>query len=140
MESVIHQVFVLKRFLSTEKDLMNLLLRWTQLFYAHGTDQKPTELITNRTHNVNHPDRGIFSWIWVTLKLNKEQILLHSGADAVGYLSFQQHLMFVMACITFISIVIILLVNCQGILIDHVNAFRHTTISNLPVNSSLLLQ
>lgn len=64
--------------------------------------------------------------------------MLHSGPDAVHYLSFQQHLIVVMAVITFISIVIILPVNFQGILIADKNAFGHTTISNLPPDSPLL--
>ncbi len=116
--------------------------RWTQLFYAHGTDQEPEPLghrsSRTSTSSANLPDRGMFSWIWVTLRLKKEQILLHSGPDAVHYLSFQQHLMVVMAIITFISIVIILPVNFHGDLINDKQVFGHTTISNLPVDSPLL--
>lgn len=117
--------------------------RWTQLFYAQGTDQEP-ETVGHRsnrtsTSSANPSDRGnMFSWIWVTIRLKKEQILLHSGPDAVHYLSFQQHLITVMAIITFISIVIILPVNFQGVLIADTHAFGHTTISNLPADSPLL--
>lgn len=117
--------------------------RWTQLFYAHGTDQEPEPMgprgSRSSTGSGTHlPDRGMFSWIWVTLRLKKEQILLHSGPDAVHYLSFQQHLMMVMAIITFISIVIILPVNFHGVLIADKQVFGHTTISNLPADSPLL--
>lgn len=116
--------------------------RWTQLFYAQGTDQEPETLgqrsSRTSTSSANLPDRGIFSWILVTLRLKKEQILLHSGPDAVHYLSFQQHLMVVMAIITFISLVIVLPVNFQGVLIADKHAFGHTTISNLPADSPLL--
>lgn len=116
--------------------------RWTQLFYAQGTDQEPEPLgqrsSRTSTSSSNPPDRGMFSWIWVTLRLKKDQILLHSGPDAVHYLSFQQHLMTVMAIITFISLVIILPVNFQGTLIADKHAFGHTTISNLPADSPLL--
>jgi calcium permeable stress-gated cation channel len=56
--------------------------RWTQLFYAHGNGDN------EENHREIH-DRGFFSWIWTTLKLKKEQILAHSGPDAVHYLSFQ---------------------------------------------------
>lgn len=116
--------------------------RWTQLFYAHGTDQEP-EVLGHRsprtsTTSATLVDRGMFSWIWITLRLKKEQLLLHSGPDAVHYLSFQQHLMTVMAIITFISIVIILPANFQGNLVPNQNAFGHTTISNLPPDSPLL--
>ncbi|CAD7078005.1 unnamed protein product [Hermetia illucens] len=76
--------------------------------------------------------------MWVTLKLKKEEILAHSGPDAVHYLSFQQHLMLVMAIITLVSIVVILPINFQGTLSGDVNSFGHTTISNLEPQSPWL--
>lgn len=111
--------------------------RWTQLFYAHGNED--TMEATERNINQNQIiDRGFFSWIWVTFKLKKEQLLTHSGPDSVHYLSFQQHLMVVMGVITFISIVVILPVNFQGELSGDVNSFGHTTVSNLSPDSPLL--
>lgn len=154
--------------------------RWTQLFYAHGTDvesattrnssapidhrggephssssppppststgitasspapMSPMSSTGSQTTSSSPVDRGFFSWIPVTFRLKKEQILLHSGPDAVHYLSFQQHLIFVMAIITFISIVIILPVNYQGDLSGDTNSLGHTTISNLNPKSPLL--
>lgn len=164
--------------------------RWTQLFYAHTSDEQPqisngnraageaingpgstatmdsttsgsgsvgpsnsrTNLnnmetgsihhVINRTsssHSYTHSiDRGFFSWIRVTLFLKKDQILEHSGPDAVHYLSFQQHLMFVMAIITVVSTVIILPINFQGTLSGDLWSFGHTTISNLEPTSPLL--
>lgn len=131
--------------------------RWTQLFYAHGNDPESgrnsvdttpalspttsnTNTVTTTTTTTNNAmDRGFFSWILVTLRLNKEQIRMHSGPDAVHYLSFQQHLMSVMGIIMCVSIAIILPVNFQG---DHsggdLNSLAHTTISNLSPNSPLL--
>lgn len=111
--------------------------RWTQLFYAHGNED--TQESTERNINQNQMiDRGFFSWIWVTIKLKKEQLLTHSGPDSVHYLSFQQHLMLVMGVITFISIVVILPVNFQGELSGDVNSFGHTTVSNLSPDSPWL--
>lgn len=131
--------------------------RWTQLFYAHGTDAEsaaasprnsvdgPAQQTT--TTGLSSPsassgaaaDRsGFFSWIFATLKLTREQILMHSGPDAVHYLSFQQHLMTVMAIITVVSIAIILPVNYSGSLTGDVNSLGHTTISNLSPESPLL--
>lgn len=118
--------------------------RWTQIFYAHGTDIETPSIETSRNGNnilggqQTIVDRGFFSWISLTLRLKKDQIFTHSGPDAVHYLSFQLHLMIVMAIMTFISIVIILPVNFQGVLLGDINTFGHTTISNLPANSSLL--
>lgn len=45
-------------------------------------------------------DRGFLSWLPATVRLTRDQILNHSGPDAVHYLNFQQHLMCVMvSCI-----------------------------------------
>lgn len=125
--------------------------RWTQLFYAHGTDDESviasarnsvdgsSTATTSPTPTSGQVDRGgFFSWIVVTLKLTREQILMHSGPDAVHYLSFQQHLMAVMAIITFISIVVILPVNLQGSLYGDINSLGHSTIANLKPESKLL--
>lgn len=86
-------------------------------------------------------DEGIFSWILITLKLRKEQIISHSGPDAVYYLSFQKHLMLVMGIITLVSIVIILPVNfLNGPKSEEydVNAFGRTTMANLTPDSPWL--
>lgn len=98
--------------------------------------------VINRTssqHSHTHSiDRGFFSWIRVTVMLKKDQILEHSGPDAVHYLTFQQHLMFVMAIITAVSIFVILPINFQGNLSGDFYSFGHTTISNLEPSSSWL--
>lgn len=121
--------------------------KWTQIFYAHGNNQ---ELLSSLSSEMISPDAeaqvrlhrqqsvvdaGFFSWIKATWKLRREQILRHSGPDAVHYLSFQEHLIIVMAIITFVSIVIILPINFNGKLIGDVNSFAHTTIANVDPNS-----
>uniref|UniRef100_A0A1B0GLT9 CSC1/OSCA1-like N-terminal transmembrane domain-containing protein n=1 Tax=Phlebotomus papatasi TaxID=29031 RepID=A0A1B0GLT9_PHLPP len=142
--------------------------RWTQLFYAQGSDEGAADesrqaingtarsstssgveaangsaagQASKRTSaaSTGAPiDRGFLSWIPVTLRLRKEQILAHSGPDALHYLSFQQHLIVVTAIITLVSIVIILPINFHGDLIGDVNTFGHTTVSNLDPTSSVL--
>lgn len=116
--------------------------RWTQIFYAHGNNNNDilNSLSSEMNSNNNHDrpsanemetgetttaqpmrtirqqsvfDSGFFSWIVATWKLRRDQILRHSGPDAVHYLSFQQHLIVVMGIISFISIVIILPINFQ---------------------------
>lgn len=47
-------------------------------------------------HKQSTIDRGFLSWLPATVRLTRDQILDHSGPDAVHYLSFQQHLMCVM--------------------------------------------
>lgn len=104
----------------------------------HQTIQRSLSLSTH-SHNHNITDRGtILSWIPATILLTKDQILEHSGPDAVHYLSFQQHLICVMAIITAVSMTIVLPVNCQGSLAGDFWSFGHSTISNLEANSGWL--
>ncbi|GAB0097521.1 calcium permeable stress-gated cation channel 1 [Sergentomyia squamirostris] len=139
--------------------------RWTQLFYAQGSDEgaldESRQAINGRTSTSSAGeacssnggsapnkrtsatsgapiDRGFLSWIPVTLRLRKEQILAHSGPDALHYLSFQQHLIVVTTIITLVSIVIILPINFHGDLNGDINSFGHTTVSNLDPTSGLL--
>jgi calcium permeable stress-gated cation channel len=120
--------------------------KWTQIFYAHGNNQELLHSLSNemvspdmeaaRVHRQQSVvDAGFFSWIFATWKLRREQILRHSGPDAVHYLSFQEHLIIVMAIISFISIVIILPINFNGSLGGDVNSFAHTTIANVEPDS-----
>ncbi|XP_059620256.1 calcium permeable stress-gated cation channel 1 [Phlebotomus argentipes] len=135
--------------------------RWTQLFYAQGSDDTAADESRQAINGARQAeagtsngqaaskrssatstgapiDRGFLSWIPVTLRLRKEQILAHSGPDALHYLSFQQHLIVVTAIITLVAIVIILPINFHGELIGDVNTFGHTTVSNLDPTSSVL--
>lgn len=133
--------------------------RWTEVFFARGNNQE--ELLSSLGSELNGNERaamdietgesgiriarqpsvrdsGFFSWISATWKLRKDQILKHSGPDAVHYLSFQEHIIVVMGIVCFVSIVIILPINFHGSLSGDVNSFSHTTIANLDGNSPLL--
>lgn len=128
--------------------------KWTQIFYANsGNNEEILNSLSNemiapvetpdsasiritRQHSV--VDSGFFSWIRATWKLRRDQILRHSGPDACHYLSFQEHLIIVMAIITFVSIVVILPINFMGTLSGDINSFSHTTIANLDPKSPLM--
>ncbi|KAM8714319.1 hypothetical protein ACLKA7_014449 [Drosophila subpalustris] len=137
--------------------------RWTEIFYSRaasvveplpGTSSQQTA--TPRPSVDSHhsqgadqstplspidPEPGLFSWIRVTFKLRKETILLHSGPDAVHYLSFQQHLMAVMSVVTIVSLAVILPINFLNGPTDtdyDVNAFGRTTMANLSPESPWL--
>ncbi|XP_033251450.1 CSC1-like protein 1 [Drosophila miranda] len=132
--------------------------RWTEIFYSRATSmvepQPGTSTQATPRPSVNsqnsgdstplspvQPEQGLFGWIWITFKLRKETILLHTGPDAVHYLSFQQHLMAVMAIVTLISLAIILPVNFLNGPKDtpyDVNAFGRTTMANLSPESPWL--
>ncbi|TDG50241.1 hypothetical protein AWZ03_003457 [Drosophila navojoa] len=135
--------------------------RWTEIFYSRAASvvepQPSTSNPSNPSNSMPRPstmsqqsdstplspiqtEPGLFNWIRVTLKLRKETILLHSGPDAVHYLSFQQHMMAVMAVVTVISLAIILPINFlngRDELYD-VNAFGRTTMANLQPESPWL--
>ncbi|XP_030372439.1 CSC1-like protein 2 [Scaptodrosophila lebanonensis] len=133
--------------------------RWTEVFYSRTSSVVEPQPSTSSQQNaqprpsVNSnnsdttplspipADQGIFGWIKITFKLRKETILLHTGPDAVHYLSFQQHLMAVMAIVCIISLVIILPVNFlngpKNTPYD-VNAFGRTTMANLLPDSAWL--
>ncbi|XP_034476329.1 CSC1-like protein 2 isoform X2 [Drosophila innubila] len=137
--------------------------RWTEIFYSRAasvvepqpgtsSQQTPTPRPSVDSHLSQGADQstplspidtdpGLFSWIRVTFKLRKETILLHSGPDAVHYLSFQQHLMAVMSVVTVVSLAIILPINfLNGPTNTHydVNAFGRTTMANLEPESPWL--
>lgn len=61
----------------------------------HETIQRSSSQNTH-IHKQQSIDRGFLSWLPATVRLTRDQILDHSGPDAVHYLSFQQHLMCVM--------------------------------------------
>lgn len=92
----------------------------------------------SHSHKHNILDRGFLSWIPATIRLTKDEILEHSGPDAVHYLTFQQHLICVMGIITAVSLLIILPINCQGTFYGDFWSFGHSTISNLDPDSRWL--
>lgn len=51
---------------------------------------------SSHIHRQTSIDRAFLSWFPATIRLTRDQILDHSGPDAVHYLNFQQHLMVVM--------------------------------------------
>ncbi|KAH8284707.1 hypothetical protein KR018_012035, partial [Drosophila ironensis] len=132
--------------------------RWTEIFYSRAASvvepQPSTSTqVSPRPSTASQPsadstplspvqpEEGIFGWIKITLKLRKETILLHTGPDAVHYLSFQQHLMAVMALVTLISLGIILPVNflnSANTELYDVNSFGRTTMANVAPNSPWL--
>lgn len=64
----------------------------------HETIQRSSSQNTH-IHKQQSIDRGFLSWLPATVRLTRDQILNHSGPDAVHYLSFQQHLMCVMVSV-----------------------------------------
>ena len=76
-------------------------------------------------------DQHYFAWIVKIFTLSDDKFLRKCGTDAVQYLRFQRHLIFLVLVMMVMCICVILPVNFQGELQGDNSDFGHTTISNL---------
>ncbi|XP_023420464.1 CSC1-like protein 1 isoform X2 [Cavia porcellus] len=82
---------------------------------------------------------GCCSWLMAIFRLHDDQILKRCGEDAIHYLSFQKHLIFLLVVVNVLSLCIILPVNLLGDLLDKdPYSFGRTTIANLENENDLL--
>ncbi|XP_050531559.1 calcium permeable stress-gated cation channel 1 isoform X2 [Daktulosphaira vitifoliae] len=116
--------------------------KWSRIFYG-TTDEGSENTVedgasTTNLDNSMPVDRGMFSWFLTIIHLRDEKILRKCGYDAVQYLSFQRHIMALMAIITAVSLGIVLPINFAGDLEGDERSFGHTTVSNLDPQSPWL--
>ncbi|XP_062267137.1 CSC1-like protein 1 [Platichthys flesus] len=84
-------------------------------------------------------EQGFCSWLPYIISMNDDKVKSKSGPDAVHYLSFQRHLIFLLSTITVISLSVILPINLSGDLQgDEPKSFGRTTIGNLSNGNNLL--
>lgn len=137
------------RWALVRKDTESSETKWTQLFYAPDDVSVEEDSEHTDQNRIGHmqpvvdessidysaeealEDRRICGWIRSIFTLSDEQYLRKCGVDAVQYLKFQRHLIFLVAIITIACICIILPINFQGTLQGTDVDFGHTTISNL---------
>ncbi|KAM6166697.1 CSC1-like protein 1 isoform 2-T2 [Erethizon dorsatum] len=82
---------------------------------------------------------GCCPWLMAIFRLHDDQILERCGEDAIHYLSFQRHLIFLLVVVSALSLCIILPVNLSGDLLDKdPYSFGRTTIANLETQNDLL--
>ncbi|XP_049632398.1 CSC1-like protein 1 [Suncus etruscus] len=82
---------------------------------------------------------GCCPWLTAIFRLHDDQILEWCGEDAIHYLSFQRHLIFLLVVVSCLSLAVILPVNLSGNLLDKdAYSFGRTTIANLQTNNNLL--
>ncbi|XP_058804912.1 calcium permeable stress-gated cation channel 1 [Phymastichus coffea] len=114
--------------------------RWMELFYGeHDTRDAEVHCIEASVNShLSNTDRGFLSWIVTAFKLPDDELLKRAGPDGLLYVSFQRHLMALMAIMMLVSICVILPINFHGDKDGEPSAFGHTTISNLDSNSSWL--
>ena len=61
-------------------------------------------------------DNGFFSWIKSVFTLSDDKFMRKCGVDAVQYLTFQRHMIFLVAIMTVVCLAVILPINIQGTL------------------------
>ncbi|CAB1424512.1 unnamed protein product [Pleuronectes platessa] len=84
-------------------------------------------------------EQGFCSWLPYIISMNDDKVKSKSGPDAVHYLSFQRHLIFLLSTMTVISLSVILPINLSGDLQgDDPKSFGRTTIGNLSNGNNLL--
>ncbi|XP_033707123.1 CSC1-like protein 1 isoform X3 [Tursiops truncatus] len=82
---------------------------------------------------------GCCPWLTAVFRLQDDQILEWCGEDAIHYLSFQRHIIFLLVVVSFLSLCVILPVNLSGSLLDKdPYSFGRTTIANLQTDNDLL--
>uniref|UniRef100_G3WXM0 Transmembrane protein 63B n=1 Tax=Sarcophilus harrisii TaxID=9305 RepID=G3WXM0_SARHA len=84
-------------------------------------------------------DNGFCSWLTAIFRIKDEEILDKCGADAVHYLTFQRHIIGLLAVAGVLSVGIVLPVNFSGNLLENnPYSFGRTTIANLDSSNNLL--
>ncbi|XP_004439609.1 PREDICTED: CSC1-like protein 1 isoform X1 [Ceratotherium simum simum] len=82
---------------------------------------------------------GCCPWLTAIFSLSDDQIRERCGEDAIHYLSFQKHIIFLLVVVSFLSLCVILPVNLSGDLLDkNPYSFGRTTIANLQTGNNLL--
>ncbi|XP_069879328.1 CSC1-like protein 1 isoform X1 [Dipodomys merriami] len=82
---------------------------------------------------------GCCPWLTAIFQLHDDQILEWCGEDAIHYLSFQRHVIFLLGAVSILSLCVILPVNLSGDLLDKdPYSFGRTTIANLQTDTNLL--
>nr|XP_058165339.1 CSC1-like protein 1 isoform X2 [Dasypus novemcinctus]XP_058165340.1 CSC1-like protein 1 isoform X2 [Dasypus novemcinctus]XP_058165341.1 CSC1-like protein 1 isoform X2 [Dasypus novemcinctus] len=82
---------------------------------------------------------GCCPWLTAIFRLTDDQILQWCGEDAIHYLSFQRHIIYLLVAVSALSLCVILPVNLSGDLLDEdPYSFGRTTIANLQTDKDLL--
>ncbi|XP_048831376.1 calcium permeable stress-gated cation channel 1 [Brienomyrus brachyistius] len=110
----------------------------TSLFYGEQSEKEksPSESSPSDTEN---KDVGFCSWLTSLYHMKDEEIRSKCGIDATTYLSFQRHIILLMAVVCLLSVAVILPVNISGSLLDDSpQNFGRTTVANIPAEDSFL--
>ncbi|XP_037001144.2 calcium permeable stress-gated cation channel 1 [Artibeus jamaicensis] len=107
----------------------------TSLIYGEQSEKtSPSDI----SLEMEHKDKGFYSWFFNTITMRNEDLISKCGDDARIYISFQYHLIIFMFILCIPSLGIILPINYTGNELEKNSHFGRTTIINVSTESKVL--
>ncbi|KAJ3613008.1 hypothetical protein NHX12_019265 [Muraenolepis orangiensis] len=103
----------------------------TSLFYGEPSEKEKSPSESSPSES-DIKDMGFCSWLASLCHMKDEEIRNKCGVDAVTYLSFQRHIILLMAVVCLLSLAVVLPVNLSGKLLgDSPENFGRATLANV---------
>ncbi|XP_046503829.1 calcium permeable stress-gated cation channel 1 isoform X1 [Equus quagga] len=107
----------------------------TSLIYGEQSEKtSPSDI----SLEMEHKDKGFYSWFFNTITMKNEDLISKCGEDARIYITFQYHLIIFVLILCIPSLGIILPINYSGTVLEPNSHFGRTTIVNVSTESNLL--
>ncbi|XP_034498686.1 calcium permeable stress-gated cation channel 1 isoform X2 [Ailuropoda melanoleuca] len=107
----------------------------TSLIYGEQSEKtSPSDI----SLEMEHKDKGFYSWFFNTVTMKNEDLISKCGDDARIYITFQYHLIIFVLILCIPSLGIILPINYTGTVLDWNSHFGRTTIVNVSIESKVL--
>nr|XP_058912991.1 calcium permeable stress-gated cation channel 1 isoform X2 [Kogia breviceps] len=107
----------------------------TSLIYGEQSEKtSPSDV----SLDMEHRDKGFYSWFFNTITMKNEDLISKCGDDARIYIMFQYHLIVLVLILCIPSLGIILPINYTGNVLDWNSHFGRTTIVNVSTESKFL--
>ncbi|XP_032477467.1 calcium permeable stress-gated cation channel 1 isoform X3 [Phocoena sinus] len=107
----------------------------TSLIYGEQSEKtSPSDI----SLEMEHRDKGFYSWFFNTITMKNEDLISKCGDDARIYIMFQYHLIILVLILCIPSLGIILPINYTGNVLDWNSYFGRTTIVNVSTESKFL--
>ncbi|KAF4017680.1 hypothetical protein G4228_009283 [Cervus hanglu yarkandensis] len=107
----------------------------TSLIYGEQSEKtSPSDI----SLEMEHRDKGFYSWFFNTITMKNEDLISRCGDDARIYIMFQYHLIIFLLILCIPSLGIILPINYSGDVLDRDSHFGRTTIVNVSTESKFL--
>uniref|UniRef100_A0A8C4MRD0 Transmembrane protein 63C n=1 Tax=Equus asinus TaxID=9793 RepID=A0A8C4MRD0_EQUAS len=104
----------------------------TSLIYGEQSEKtSPSDI----SLEMEHKDKGFYSWFFNTITMKNEDLISKCGEDARIYITFQYHLIIFVLILCIPSLGIILPINYSGTVLEPNSHFGRTTIVNVSTES-----